>query len=404
MVLSVCRRCATTIVNNALGIQRDTTSDVLCDADPVAPSFGAGAPNVQRANLDAEIDVVDQLILKLRMERARLCKKRNTLSPISLSLPPEILSEIFLYAGLSNLSSKSDSSNVTVPLLLGKVCTAWRQIAWSMSELWSCIDIRVSRKRSDTQAALLREWLERSGHRPLSISLTSENDEHSWRDALTPTAVISELASVCYKWQKIDLFLPEAWYECLSKIGNHLPLLTSVTVHPSANEFIPRPMHVFSEAPLLHEVSFSHYYLHDVSLPWGQLTKLKAKCISTDECLEAIQRSTQLVDCHFEDVYPPEDQFPLPSSPVVNQHLKILRVVLSTGTVIAPLLDRLTLPSLHSLEISLAEQSVCETLITLVERSSCPLERVDLFGATVLEEDMISFLKAVPTLREITSR
>lgn len=74
MVLSVCRRCATTIVNNALGIQRDT-SDVLCDADSVAPSFGAGAPDTQRANLDAEIDVVDQLIFKLRVERARLCKK-----------------------------------------------------------------------------------------------------------------------------------------------------------------------------------------------------------------------------------------------------------------------------------------------------------------------------------------
>jgi len=95
--------------------------------------------------------------------------------PSILSIPPEVVAEVFEWAITSsseycNLSSTSLPQDVP-PINISQVCRYWRQIALSQPSLWAFINVVVS-SDEDLQRALprVKSWLQRSS--PSSAPLT----------------------------------------------------------------------------------------------------------------------------------------------------------------------------------------------------------------------------------------
>ncbi|KAF9447525.1 hypothetical protein P691DRAFT_649108, partial [Macrolepiota fuliginosa MF-IS2] len=93
-------------------------------------------------HIDREIDRLQDRFGTLSLEQGKLRASieayRSLISP-ARRLLPEILQEIFFHclptAHNTTMSAKEP------PLVLGRVCSRWRQIAYSTPRLWSSIHI-----------------------------------------------------------------------------------------------------------------------------------------------------------------------------------------------------------------------------------------------------------------------
>lgn len=209
-------------------------------SDPLVPDDSD--PRQRLENLEMEISHVKTYLAQIIRKRAPLKQDiNNVFSPI-IRLPLELSSEIFLAACLTN-----DCRDNINPLFLGSVCKQWRELIWSMPQLWTTLSTRVD-KRSDQHISLLREWLARSGQHPLSIRLrhSSErqdaNSDYGFLEgrvsessganpktyASAALAVPRIIASVSERWCHIDFVFPEAYYQAFHLVKNRLPLLTSI--------------------------------------------------------------------------------------------------------------------------------------------------------------------------------
>jgi hypothetical protein len=157
-----------------------------------------------------------------------LKKKINQrFSPI-LRLPPEVTAGIFEACVPEITWSKEDRPlcrsmlNATIPLVIGRVCRAWRDVAWSIPRLWSSLSLQLD-GRTALDCVLLEEWISRSGVLPLSIQLWLDGASHHdiW-------SILRIFTGCCECWRYIYLALPISLYGGLKSIHNCLPLLTTL--------------------------------------------------------------------------------------------------------------------------------------------------------------------------------
>ncbi|KAG2749013.1 hypothetical protein P692DRAFT_201854593 [Suillus brevipes Sb2] len=109
----------------------------------------------------------------------------NPRAPIN-RLPVELLQQIFLLIVNDDPNNPSILSNgdthiavdvTSPPLLLTRVCRLWRDVAHSSTSMWSRIHVALPGRIKPLQSflpSLLEGWLARSGHRPLTLSIVSE--------------------------------------------------------------------------------------------------------------------------------------------------------------------------------------------------------------------------------------
>lgn len=98
---------------------------------------------------------------------------QNLVSPVRRLLP-EILQEIFCQS--LPVAHNPVLSLEETPLLLGRVCSQWRQIAYSTPALWSSLHVvaaPLTFPRAKVRLEAFSAWLARSGTLPLSISLSN---------------------------------------------------------------------------------------------------------------------------------------------------------------------------------------------------------------------------------------
>ncbi|KAJ7879305.1 hypothetical protein B0H14DRAFT_2341527, partial [Mycena olivaceomarginata] len=111
---------------------------------------------------------------RLKEERQRrLMKERITIQqslhlivyPI-LTIPVELTSEIFLHC----LPVDPAQPNARLaPLLLGRICRMWRNIAYANPMLWASLELTVWGRNA--LKFRVEDWLRRTGGAPLSLSL-----------------------------------------------------------------------------------------------------------------------------------------------------------------------------------------------------------------------------------------
>lgn len=215
------------------------------------------------------------------------------LDPPIHSLPPEILSEIFLLA-TGKLYSMF-SPHLSGPWRLARVCHRWRDTAAGLPALWSSfmLDWR-TRRQADIGARLLQEALQQTGQRRLSMTIQ--------KPKYFPDVIIETLVQHSSQWGYVNLLGPpsDQWTQ-LSLIYNpRFPLLTMLSIQCSKDD-IATLLGMFRDAPNLRYLrydldsspldpeGFSPGAIH---FPWSRITDLTMPIIRygrVEQCVEILR-------------------------------------------------------------------------------------------------------------------
>ncbi|KAJ7133408.1 hypothetical protein C8R44DRAFT_772366 [Mycena epipterygia] len=238
-------------------------------------------PLDQLARFDTQIDelqaVLDQLKANRRSLKEEIDDHRALSSPMR-RLPRDVLQEIFI----SCLPTKHNAvvHPREAPMLLGRVCSYWRNVAHTTPRIWSSIHVLSPPTETppDIVSAfqdLVEAWLERSGSCPLSISFLEV-----WNSAKT-SIILPHLLKVSHRIQHLEL----------------------------SAQILPKELRLLS----LHRVSL-HVNADALALPlpWSRLTDLTLSCreiwkddgywggLDQNGVVELLRKSPNLMRCHLE--------------------------------------------------------------------------------------------------------
>ncbi|PPQ74165.1 hypothetical protein CVT26_006769 [Gymnopilus dilepis] len=336
----------------------------------------------------------------LESQRYELLEALNSTSRIMTALSPEVLSEIFLI-----VCETGYSHSIPYQFRIGRVCRAWRRVAWSTPRLWCKISIRFHDKRYETQRILLEEWIKRSGSCPLELSLhTYFCISDRWDPPLDSTFRL--LATTCHRWTKLSTSPYRSLALALKELSPHFPLLNDlqVTAHRPTEDPHLALWDFSSGTPRLRTLDVSD------SIPgpqfgvnWAGLVKLTMKLSfryrPSFEILSLLPSLKEL-DCHIERVNPDFNVNMIPSPNMPN--LWYLNIV-GHPKLIVSFLRLLVLPKLTKLSVScdfVSSQALWTDAINeLVERSASKL--TDLYVSQINLTDEGQILRMLRKLSPI---
>ncbi|KAJ7771552.1 hypothetical protein B0H16DRAFT_1513875 [Mycena metata] len=127
-----------------------------------------------------EFDRLKKLIQNLCSERDKIgdyLDSHKALISLPRRLPRDIVQEIFLACLPTDRNAVM--SPTEAPLLLCRICSAWRNIAHTTPQLWASIHIPFHFVLEDERRMpAFEEWLQRSAACPLSLSLVGDIWDH----------------------------------------------------------------------------------------------------------------------------------------------------------------------------------------------------------------------------------
>jgi hypothetical protein len=189
-----------------------------------------------------DIQRLDEEINKLQEEMARLVLRREELqtfvddhrmllSPVR-QISPEVLQKIFVECVTAGPCPNYYADYWPVmlatqaPMLLGRVCSSWRRIAYGTAELWSVLHIAIpnpDKGEADSTLATLqleavKDWLGRTGSLPLHISLfaaASAAHYRGWNHEMEEPVSVSHiyqyaeaLMEFADRWGSLTIYVP----------------------------------------------------------------------------------------------------------------------------------------------------------------------------------------------------
>ncbi|KAG1882607.1 hypothetical protein F4604DRAFT_343344 [Suillus subluteus] len=278
-------------------------------------------------NSQAQTEIDDELEALEERKRA-LRTRRNTHSPIS-SIPPELLSTIFVFHVQQTQSRYSpDNPNILSWRIIGRICRHWREIALGTPELWATPFLNCS-KATD-------EMLTRSKMAPLNLKIGRRYRMDCIQKALMHMERL-EVVSLLF------LHGDTAGCRCIMEFINKLssrsaPKLRSLALEVG-NRQTPRiAIPIYFPAPNLCNLRIKHCDLSWASSVLTGLTvldikKISPECLPTlDELISALRRMPALHTLVLEDALPTLSSHTasLPRAPramnVQLFHLKHLRL------------------------------------------------------------------------------
>jgi len=353
------------------GVQCCCSQDSVVQFTELTKSLRVDDPRRHLEDLEADIIRVEKLLAQLVRKRVPLKRKINACFSPVLQLPVEVTSEIFTACFPANACEVWGSKT---PLDLGKVCSAWRDVAWSVPLLWNTVSLSTLHC-SSIHAEILDEWLSRSGQLPLSIHLkfSFNRKDSSAVNGIHPPPmlrVMDVVSRASTRLHDVDICIPGFLCDRLSS--------------------------TFRAAPLLHDVKLRGFHPKTVILPVGQLTRLQLSPTTFEECLDVLGASPQLTHCTFEEILCSDVVNP---SPVLAPRLESLEVTSTTHTALSELLDNLLIPAARELAFHVTGNTFPDWSFTsLIARSSCTLHRLSLSGIRTSERVLWGCLEVVPSL------
>ncbi|KAK7048071.1 hypothetical protein R3P38DRAFT_2867227 [Favolaschia claudopus] len=275
-----------------------------------------------------EVQVRDLLCIRDR-ERGLVATLKLIIAPIR-KLPAELLTEIFLYTGVT----KRDVIRIS------HVCAYWRQLSHNTPALWRrALPAKVAKSDSPEHVAAAKAWLDRSA--PLTIPMT-------FASTISP-AVLDLLLSTAPRWETLDVNDRPHVLTALAKLpSDALKQLRAVQIYGKRDGHLGITS-AFLCAPLLRGVTLSIApFTEDFPMPWAQLTQLILTDPRLHICLSILVQCTSLVYANI-DTDMDGDSFSIPEL-VTLPELQTFFLSIPGGN-IAPCFQSLTLPKLTKLEL-----------------------------------------------------
>ncbi|KAJ7130372.1 hypothetical protein C8R44DRAFT_872183 [Mycena epipterygia] len=294
------------------GIESTSASGIR---EPTAASKRAAcaADRAHIAGIDAQILELEIRIRSLRQERDLPQGRLDAYTYPVLTLPNEIVSEIFVHF-LPVYPRRPPMIGRLSPASLGQICRKWREITLSTPALWAAITLPLPTEKRDPQRLqLLETYLERLGSRLLSIQLVTYGSREL-------TSFVQAIAPHSARWEYLDLCIPHNSLRSWNFEGP-LPFLWSLKISTWETEDNPA-LCTFQTAPLLRSVALQYYYdNYGALLPWHQLTVIIINfivphCLQVAESLLSPNPTTPLVslvsrsNCNLEQLCIKNAQLP----------------------------------------------------------------------------------------------
>ncbi|KAL1676640.1 hypothetical protein EV122DRAFT_216076 [Schizophyllum commune] len=301
----------------------------------------------------------------LERRRAQLLQRRTLLqelvdiqhaviAPIRI-LPVELLSEIFVFATLSDRDCQRWAGAEHV---LSSVCIHWRDVALATPALWACINVRATSRPPPRWREGVRIRLKRSSGSPLNIAYdcvrsAPQNGVCQADFAYWDEGIWKLLCSHAHRWQKVLLGgLPIEAYKDRPRLS--FPVLDELVFYP----FGTVVMDFFADAPNLGSLSRAGWRPNSGPIPFPSAWKLSALSLYIKpltgvpfypkECIEALGScSASLRMCLLHILH--EGELPVgPETPTVTvfprlERLRLIEKAVAVASYMAaPKLTHLT--------------------------------------------------------------
>ena len=307
------------------------------------------------------------------------------------TLPPEILGEIFLYC-LPPRVWKPPTPNIReAPMLLCRVCSYWRELAFSLPMLWSSFAGSYGNVLQAGHVSLIQLWLERSRSQRLFISLDLREPEP------LKSCMVRLFLDNIYRWDDVTFNIDDNSAKDLLAIpGGRAHFLDRFGIN--AAKCSPKAMDEISSIFLSFPNLRRLWWYSDstptalLGMSFSSLTHIKLLCpISFNEYVRFIAQCFQIRDVEISEVQP--SIVPFTPSIITLPHLSSLNI----SNCVSELLDFFTLPSLRSLVFGHTRP---RDFNSFAARSSCKLETFHLSDLKLTEDELIHYLR-MPWLQSL---
>ncbi|KAJ6578189.1 hypothetical protein B0H19DRAFT_1371139 [Mycena capillaripes] len=313
----------------------------------------------------------------------------------ALTIPPEITAQIFAHCLPDSISPPEIDS---VPLLLGRICSEWRKIAWASPELWTSLKV----DRSDIPVAFIETWLSRAQTLPLSLALEISSIGGNMWDS---TPVIAVFKRHSLTWRDVTLEVP---LEQLELFGPDLslPLLERLAIWTDALiTFGGAPLTTFRNASALRRLNLGTAVdPRLLQLPWSQIASLESRsgALLPEEFIIILQHTPNITNCAI-TIYSESELDRLPNvAPLMS--LTSLRMETNIPAVL-DMFEIVSMPALQVLDLSsilFSGRALVPLMHRFLSKPDCQLRQLSIRidGDKPREEDFIQLLEAQPTLEK----
>ncbi|KAJ7502551.1 hypothetical protein B0H11DRAFT_1854726 [Mycena galericulata] len=308
------------------------------------------------------------------------------------------------------------------PLILGRICSAWRGIALSTPHLWASLHVPgdfVMAKR-ELRMPAVAAWLARSGACPISLSLPAE--EIPWNSAgphrADVTAFVKLLAGFADRWGRVELLqVSDAVARGLADIRT--PMLRSI-IFKSTRVSIFRNLG-FLRVPSLRAVTFHplgpeqlNDFVLDLPLVWDRLTHLnfgsvgfQTQGIILRNVLLVFGRCPRLVSFQFTPLGDGLGEWAESAlGPVSVPSLEsfVLNEPWLSPPSLARFLERVSMPNLRQLHIaSAACSTAAESYFLATLGATTPrLDDLSIALRSFTRNSLLETLRGLPSLTKLT--
>ncbi|KAF8894708.1 hypothetical protein BD779DRAFT_1669178 [Infundibulicybe gibba] len=378
--------------------------------------------------LEAEISRtqahLQELICRREQLRGTMVAYETLVSPVR-RMPPEVLQNIFVHCLPRRYPVMHKSE---APVLLTQICSGWRNVALHTPELWSslhivcpCFTLRSPSSSSPSfrlQCEAVRQWLGRSGTRPLRISFAMTMPPHDHGDQLDLSAPLLQLLlPYRRRWQHLELQVPMESLNSLGLVTEDVPTLEQLNIQENLVTLgqetrWPDSIIAMMNTPSLRSLSLNHKsgQFHLPPIEWSQLTELRLEAFSSVPSLNTQMILTTLQLCINLRVCilgVPLSQTDLRSrhgllveKPIEVPHLRKLCFIhhhRRAASHQVNLFDNLVLPELRSIEFGHGGE-VLSAFRDLLLRSHCSLESFEIQSLLGTTDALIGCLQLAPKL------
>ncbi|KAJ7162840.1 hypothetical protein C8R46DRAFT_999174 [Mycena filopes] len=252
------------------------------------------ADRARIAQIEAEISNLHDMIERLRDEKAVADERLNSYHYPVLTLPTELVSEIFTHC-LPVYPLAPPLEGPTSPTIFTEICRHWRDIALVTPGLWCAFRLENTHYRQ-RQLQTVQAWLDRSACRPLSIQMDLLR---YYPDVELVRALVRERSR--WEYVRLRVLLEQLPSDSAMPHLRHLEL-KSLTLHPQLPiAFQPH------QIPSLHTVTLWDWTYPSGFLPWSQLRSLSLIGKEPEECTLRTSRPSS-------SPLSGASKFPIPSS------------------------------------------------------------------------------------------
>ncbi|KAJ7592818.1 hypothetical protein C8J56DRAFT_483340 [Mycena floridula] len=358
---------------------------------------------------------IDKLVLEREQLQSNVAAYKSVLAPIRL-LPEDMLREIFLNCLPSN--KPADIAITDAPLLLGRICRTWRELALSTPELWASIHVHFSQQFDPPRVQRLCDeahaWISRSGTCPLTIGVTCRNQSPAANNFLDSLTKLSK------RWRSIDIEAPRRWMSSVTSLSvADVPRLEKF----SHSETTMLPMDTQFESfwqllgilggERLRDLSLENNQLKDplsatLKINFAQLTRLHLNAgprFTLMNAADILGRSPNLISCHLSIAVSRSTNVACSFEPVALLHLTSFTIDVtfsfrsqtpSVDVDFQAFFSSLDLPKLISFSPSIGSYI---SWITLARAS--PVESLTLSLSDLVHQSVLEYLRTSTYLKRL---